>query len=35
MTDVVSTATPLDAAWAKVRAGFEGFIGNTDAVYAI
>ncbi len=34
-TPTVSTATALDAAWAKVRAGFDGFIGNTDAVYAI
>lgn len=34
-TPTVSAATPLDAAWAKVRAGFDGFIGNTDAVYAL
>lgn len=31
----VSTETPLDQAWAKVRAAFAGFIGNPDAVHAV
>jgi len=31
----VSAATPLDAAWTKVRTAFAGFIGNADAVHAV
>lgn len=35
VTGTVAAATPLDAAWAKVRAACAGFIGNVDALHFV